>query len=60
MLLNTETKPNQTKPIAQSAGIEEYTDCISAEVKTPHPNESQGYDTKPSGCKTPILEISGT
>ena len=36
------------KTFAQSTGAVEYTDCTSADGKTPLPNESPGCDTKQS------------
>ena len=45
---------------AQSAGAIEYTDCTSAEGKTPPPNECPGYDTKQSDGEVPaMLELWG-
>ena len=44
---------------AQSAGPVEYTDCTSAEGKTPT-NEYPGYDTKQSDGEVPVmLELWG-
>ena len=43
--------------MAQSAGVAEYTDCISSEDSQ---NECPGYDTKQSGDEAPVmLEIRG-
>ena len=44
--------------IALSAGAVKYTDCISAEGKTPT-NECPGYDIKASDDEVPALEIWG-
>ena len=41
--------------IAQLAGVEEYTDCTSAERVTPTSNESPGYDTKQSDGESPVM-----
>ena len=42
--------------IAQSAGVEEYTDCNSTKgVRLPH--ECSGYDTTESDGEAPALEI---
>ena len=47
------------RPLAQSAGAVEYTDCTSAEGKTP-PKECPGYDTKQSDGEVPtVLELWG-
>ncbi len=46
--------------IAQSAGAVEYTDCFSAEGKTPPPNGCPVYDTKQSDGEIPaMLELWG-
>ena len=46
--------------VAQSAGAVEYTDCTSAEGKTPILNECPGYDTKQSDGGVPaVLELWG-
>ena len=38
----------------------EDADCFSAEgVRPYHPNECPGYDTKPFGGETPVLEFWG-
>ena len=51
--------PKKQNIFAQSAGAIEYTDCTSAEVKTP-PNECPGYDTKQSDGEVPaVLELWG-
>ena len=41
--------------IAQSVGTVEYTDCSSAEGKTPPPDECPGYDTKQSNGEVPVM-----
>ena len=44
---------------AQSAGAEEYTNCICRGVR-PHPHECPGYDTKQSDGEVPVmLEVWG-
>ena len=43
--------------IAESAGIVECTNCISAEVARHPPNECPGYDIKQSDDEVPILEL---
>ena len=43
--------------VFQSARVVWYIDCISAEGED-SPNESPGYDYKPSDGETPALEIS--
>ena len=40
--------------MAQSAGAVEYTDCTSAEGKTP-PNKCPGHDTKQSDGEVQIM-----
>ena len=50
---------NNIVNFAQSAGAVEYTDCTSAEGKTP-PNGCPGYDTKQSDGEVPaVLELWG-
>ena len=45
---------------AQSAGVVEYNDCISAKRYTANPNEYPGYDTKQSDGEVPVmLELWG-
>ena len=54
------TAPGQSgSSTAQSAGTEEYTDCISAE-RQDSPNECPGYNTKQSDGEVPVmLELWG-
>ena len=40
---------------AQSAGVEEYTKCISAEGKNRLPDEFRGYKIKPSDNEAPVM-----
>ena len=42
------------KPIAQSAGAVEYTNCFSAEGQDP-PNEYPGYNSKQSDGEVPVM-----
>ena len=52
-----ETKKNPVSLqllLAQSAGAVEYTDCFSAEGKTPT-NECPRYDTKQSDGEVPVI-----
>ena len=39
---------------SQSAEAVEYTNCISADSKTP-PNECPVYDSKQSDCELPVM-----
>ena len=43
----------------KSAGAVEDTNCISAEMIKPTPNECPKYDTKPSGVEAPVLALWG-
>ena len=40
---------------AKSAGAVEYTDCTSAEVLDPTPNECPGYNTKQSDGEISVI-----
>ena len=44
---------------AQSAGVVEYADWISAEEEGPTTNEFPGYDTESSDGEAPFLELWG-
>ena len=54
VLVNINPYPNSS---AQSVGVVEYTDCISAKDKTP--NERSGYITESSDGEAPVLELYG-
>ena len=47
------------KRIAQSAGVEEYIDCITAAMWVRPPNKDLGYDTKSDGEDQEMLEFWG-
>ena len=47
--------PSHKPSIAQSAGAVEYTNCTSAEGKTPLSNKCSGYDTKQSDGEVPVI-----
>ena len=42
-------------PLAQPAGVVEYTDCTSAEGQHPPSNECPRYDTKQSDGEVPVM-----
>ena len=44
---------------AQSAGVVEFADCISAEVLAPALNECPGYDTESFDGEAQVLELWG-
>ena len=59
-LLTVSFEINSNIYVAQSTGVEEYTDCTSAEGKTSLLNECPGYDTKQSDDEVPVmLELWG-